>query len=98
MAEQFSRWDSADYLETEDDIRLYLEACVDEDPGDGSLIRHALGVVARARNISQLAEQAGMSRKGLYKALSEEGNPSFATVVKVARALGLDINITPHTG
>lgn len=92
MAENFTRWDSADYLGTEEDIRLYLEACAEEDPGDGSLIRHALSAIARARNQSDLARQVGVSREGLRKALSADGNPSFALVLKIARALGLELH------
>lgn len=95
MTEKFTRWDAADYLNSEEDIRHYLEACTEEDLGDGSLIRAALGDVARARNMSQLARQVGMSCEGLYKALSGKGNPSFTTILKVARALGLDLHITP---
>ncbi len=95
MTEQFSRWDAADYLNSEEDIHLYLEACTEEDPGDGSLIRAALFDIARARNMSQLAREVGISREGLYKALSDKGNPSFAVVLKVARALGLEMHITP---
>jgi probable addiction module antidote protein len=97
MTETLSRWDSADYLETEEDIRLYLEACIEEDAGDGALIRHALGDIARARNFSALAREVGVSREGLRKALSAEGNPSFALVLKMARALGLDLHLTPRT-
>ncbi len=95
MTEQFSHWDAADYLNSEEDIHLYLEACTEEDPGDGSLIRAALFDIARARNMSQLAREVGISREGLYKALSGKGNPSFAVVLKVARALGLEMHITP---
>src|SRR5690625_7466661 len=84
MAEKFSHFDSADYLETSEDIALYLEACMEEGGDDPAFIAHALGVVARARNMSQLARDTGMSREGLYKALSGEGNPSFDTVLKVA--------------
>lgn len=93
MVEKFNRYDAADYLETEEDIRLYLEACQEE--GDPALVAAALGDIARARNMTQLAEEAGMTRAGLYKALSAEGNPSFATVSKVAKALGLKITIHP---
>ena len=93
MAEKFSRYETADYLETEEDIRLYLEAC--QEDGDPSLIAAALGDIARARNMTQLAKDAGLTRAGLYKALSAEGNPSFATVVKVAKALGLKITVHP---
>ena len=91
MAEKFSRYDTADYLETEEDIRLYLEAC--EEDGDPALIAAALGDIARSRNMTQLAKDAGLTRAGLYKALSADGNPSFATVAKVAKALGLKISI-----
>jgi probable addiction module antidote protein len=92
MTEKFSRWDSADYLKTEEDIDLYFEACVAEDPGDGSLIRNALGTIARARGMSQLARDTGLAREGLYKALSPDGNPEFATVMKVIKALGLKLS------
>jgi probable addiction module antidote protein len=93
MAEKFSRYDTADYLESEEDIRRYLEACQEE--GDPALIAAALGDIARARNMTQLAKAAGMTRAGLYKALSSDGNPSFATVTKVAHALGLKVTIHP---
>ncbi len=89
MAEKFSRWDAADYLETEADMTLYFEACVEEDPGDGTLIRAALGDIARARGMSQLAKDTGLAREGLYRALSPDGNPEFATIMKVEKALGL---------
>ncbi len=94
MAETFSRWDAADHLQSKEDVRLYLEACVEEDPGDGSLIRAALNDIARARNMSQLARDIGMTREGLYKALSESGNPSFATVMRITRALGMQVRIS----
>ncbi|MBK5931484.1 addiction module antidote protein [Halochromatium salexigens] len=94
MTEQLSRWDAADYLNTDEDIQLYLEACVEDDPGDGSLIRLALGDVARARNFSELARDVGVSREGLRKALSVEGNPSFALMVKITHALGLTMQLT----
>jgi|SRR5699024_4506347 len=97
MAEKFSHFDSADYLETSEDIALYLEACMEEGGDDPAFIAHALGVVARARNMSQLARDTGMSREGLYKALSGEGNPSFDTVLKVARAMGLKLSFQPMT-
>ena len=90
MAEKFEPWDAADYIETAEDARLLLEACAEEDPGDGSLICTGLGVIARAqRKVSALARDTGLSRVGLHRALSENGNPSFATVVKVMAALGL---------
>lgn len=89
MAEKFTHWDAADYLETEEDMALYFQACVEDDPGDGSLIRAALGDIARARGMTQLAKDTGLAREGLYKALSAEGNPEFSTIMKVVKALGL---------
>ena len=94
MAETFTRWDVADHLQSKEDIRLYLEACAEEDPGDGSLIRAALNDIARAQNMSRLAREIGMTREGLYKALSENGNPSFTTVMHITRALGMHLRIT----
>ena len=86
MPETFTKWDAAEHLRTKEDIRLYLEACAEEDPGDGSLIRAALNDIAWAQNMSLLARDVGMSREGLYKAL-ENGNPSFTTVMRITRAL-----------
>ena len=81
----------ADHLKTPEDVRLYVQACADEDPGDGSLIRAALNDVARAGNMAGLAREAGMSREGLYKALSADGNPTFTTVLRITRALGIQL-------
>jgi probable addiction module antidote protein len=81
-------WDSSEYLQTEEDIAAYMAAVMEEGGDDPAFIVHALGVVARARNMSQLARDTGLTREGLYKALSGEGNPSFATVLKVSRAMG----------
>jgi probable addiction module antidote protein len=93
MAIPTTLWDSAEHLKTEEDIQLYLEACLEEAGDDPAFIVHALGVIARARNMSQLARNTGISREGLYKALSPEGNPTFSTVVKVAKALGLKLTV-----
>jgi len=87
--ETFTPFDPADYLDSFDDVVAYLEAVIEEGEDDPSMIAQALGAIARSRNLSAIARRAGMSREGLYKALSAEGNPSFATVVKVSRALGL---------
>ena len=95
MAIPTTRWDSAEYLKTEEDIQLYFEACLDEAGDDPAFILHALGVIARARNMSQLARETGLTREGLYKALSPEGNPTFSTVVKVAKALGFKLSVRP---
>lgn len=89
------RWDSAEHLKTEQDIALYLEACFDEAGDDAAFIAKALGNVARARGMTKLAQDTGMGRESLYKALSGDGNPSFATVLKVARALGVKLTAVP---
>jgi len=84
-------WDSAAHLKSHDDIVNYLEAVFeDEDP---ALIAHALGVVARAKGMTQVAQAAGLGRESLYKALSPDGNPEFATVLKVVRAIGLKLKV-----
>ena len=90
--ETFGPFDTADYLNTFEDVAAYLEAVIEAGDDDPTLIAQALGAIARSRNLSEIARQAGISREGLYKALSAGGNPSFATVLKVARALGLRIH------
>ncbi|MEX0827964.1 MAG: addiction module antidote protein, partial [Haliea sp.] len=75
MSVKLSRWDSAEYLQSEEDIQAYLEAVLEEGGDDPAYIIHALRVIARAKNMSQLAREAGISREVLYKELSEEGNP-----------------------
>lgn len=92
--EKFARYDTADYLNTEKDIAAYLEAAIEAAGDDPAFIAAALGTVARARGMVKLARATGMTREGLYKALSANGNPSFATVFKVMRALGL--KLTPQ--
>ncbi len=92
MNERFTKWDAVHELKSEQDIALYFEACLDDDPGDGSLIRAALGDIARARGMSLVARETGMARESLYKALSPEGNPEFATVMKVIKALGFRLH------
>jgi len=89
-------FDAADHMKSEKDIALYLDAVMEEAADNPALLAHALGDVARARrNMSQLARDAGVTREGLYKALSREGNPSFATVARIAKALGLEIHFRP---
>ena len=95
MAIKTTRWDSAEHLKTEEDIQLYLEACFEEAGDDPAFIVHAFGVIARAKNMSQLARDTGLTREGLYKALSTDGNPTFATVAKVAKALGYKLSVEP---
>jgi probable addiction module antidote protein len=91
----FSRFDAADYLKTEEDIAAFLEAVAEDGGDDPAFLAQALGTVARARNMSQLARDTGMSREGLNKALSGEGNPTLATITKVAKALGLRVAFRP---
>lgn len=92
--ETFSRYDTADYLKSDADMLAYLQACMDEAGDDPAYIAAALGDIARARGMMQLAKDTGMTREGLYKALSAEGNPSLGTVLKVLKALGL--KLTPR--
>ncbi|NOX82507.1 MAG: putative addiction module antidote protein [Alphaproteobacteria bacterium] len=91
MPTKTTRWDSAKYLETKEDIAAYLEAAFED--GDLALITQALGAVARAKGMSEIAEKTGLTRPSLYKALCEDGNPEFATVMKVMKALGLDMKV-----
>jgi probable addiction module antidote protein len=95
MAILTTRWDSAEHLKTEEDIQMYLEACLEEADDDPTLIVHAFGVIARARNLSQLAQDTGLSKEGLHDALAPGGNPTFDTVAKVAKALGFKLTIQP---
>ena len=97
MAIKTTRWDSAEHLKTDEDIRLYLEACLEEAGNDPAFVVHALGVVARAKNMNQLAIDTGLPLESLYQALSEEGNPTFATVAKIAKALGFKLTVQPSS-
>lgn len=82
-------FDVAEHLRTPDEMAAYLDAWLDEAPDDAVGIARALGDIARARGMSQVAKDAGLSRESLYRALGSQGNPSFATVLKVAKALGV---------
>jgi probable addiction module antidote protein len=84
--------DVAEHLRTPEEMAAYLDAWLEEAPDDASGIAKALGDIARAKGMSQVARDAGLSRESLYRALSAEGNPSFATVLKVARALGVRLH------
>jgi probable addiction module antidote protein len=86
------KWDSAEHLKTEEDMALYLEACLDEAGEDAAFIVKALGTIARAKGMTQLSRDTGLGRESLYKALSGEGNPSFATILKVTSALGIRLH------
>lgn len=85
-------WDASEYLESEQDIIDYLDAAA--ETGDPALMQAAIGDVAKARGMGQIAREAGVGRESLYKSLSETGNPSFQTIVKVIHALGGRISIT----
>ena len=85
-------WDAAEHLKSEDDMAAYLEAALED--GDPALVAAALGDIARAKGMTQLARDTGLGRESLYKALAPEGNPEFATVLKVVRALGLRLHAT----
>ena len=85
-------WDAAEHLKNDEDMAAYLEAALHE--GDASLIAAALGDIARAKGMSKVASDAGLGRESLYKALSAQGNPEFATIMKVVTALGLRLHAT----
>lgn len=89
---QIRQWDSAAHLRTEEEMAAYLDAALDEAGDDPRFVAHALGVIARARGMSQLARDTGVKRESLYRALSGEGNPEFATIWKVVRALGIRLH------
>lgn len=86
-------WDPVEHLQTEDDMAAYLEAALEE--GDPALVAAALGDIARAKGMTQIAREAGLGRESLYKALSPAGNPEFSTILKVISALGLQLHASP---
>ena len=86
-------WDPADHLGTEEDMAAYLEAALEE--GDPALIAAALGDIARAKGMTEVARETGLGRESLYKALSPSGNPEFATIMKVVSALSLQLHAAP---
>ena len=90
-------WDPAEHLNSDEDMAAYLEAALQE--GDSALIAAALGDIARAKGMSQIARDAGLGRESLYKALSADGSPELATIMKVVSALGLQLHASPaHAG
>jgi probable addiction module antidote protein len=94
MALQTTQWDSTKYLGTDEGIAAYLDAVLEE--GDPALVTHVLAIIARAKGMTQLADDAVLSRENLYQALSPEGKPQFATVLRVVRALGLQLHAAPR--
>jgi len=87
------RFDASEYLNTEERQVAYIAAAL--ETGDADFIRDALGLVARARGMSEIAKSAGLNRESLYKALGTTGNPEFATVVRIVRAMGLTLSVRP---
>jgi probable addiction module antidote protein len=89
-AEKFARYDSADYLKTPEDVAEYLVAAFEDGGDDAAYMAHVIGIAARAHGgMTKLAKETGMTRAGLYKALSKDGNPSFDTIIKAMRVLGV---------
>jgi len=93
MARKTRRWDAAETLRTKADIAAYLDAVLED--GDPELLKAALGDIARAKGMTEIAAAAGLGRANLYKALSSKGNPEFTTVAKVLKALGLRLSVAP---
>jgi probable addiction module antidote protein len=87
-----SKYDVAEHLRTPEEMAAYLEACLEEANGDAAFIAKALGDIARAKGMTQVARDAGLSRESLYKALSGERTPGFDTILKVVGALGLKLH------
>lgn len=87
-----SRYDAVEHLRTPEEMAAYLEACLEDADGDAAFIAKALGDIARARGMSQVARDSGLSRESLYKALSGERAPSFDTILRVIAALGLKLH------
>lgn len=92
IKETFSRFDATEYLATGEDMARYLDAMIEESQGDPRMIAVALGDIARAKGMALIARETGLARENLYKALSVDGNPEFATVMKVIKALGLTLH------
>jgi len=88
-----TRYDAAEYLETAEDVVAYIEAAFED--GDPAIIKNALGVVARARGMTAIAREAGVTREALYKALSEDGDPRLSTLLGVLKALGIRLSTKP---
>ena len=91
MATKTTLWDSAAVLRSDAEVAAYIEAALEEN--DPALFAHALGVVARSRGMADVAQEAGLSRESLYKALSVDGNPSLDTIMRVMRALKLEMHV-----
>ena len=97
-SDEFRPFDTADYLADLDDVAGYLAIALEDSTDDPNAVPRALGVIARSRNMSELARRVGMSRDGLYKALSADGNPTWSTILKVTNALGVHLELRPTRG
>ena len=95
MSVELKDYDVADHLRSPEEMAAYLEACLAECDCDPSFVAKALGDIARAKGMSALARETGLGRESLYKALSEDGNPQLGTVLKIAKALGLELSVRP---
>ena len=93
-----TRYDVAEHLRTPEEIAAYLEASFEESKGDATFVAKALGDIARAKGMTQVARDAGLSRESLYKALSGERTPGFDTILKVVQALGIELHASPLHG
>jgi len=93
MSIETTKWDVQDSLQTPEDCALYIKAALEEAGDDPAFMAAVLGDVARSRGMAQTARDAGITREGLYKAVAPDGNPSYATMVKVLRALGLRFTV-----
>jgi probable addiction module antidote protein len=93
-----TRYDVAEHLRTPEEMAAYLEACFEESQGDAAFIAKALGDIAKAKGMTQVARDAGLSRESLYKALSGERTPGFDTILKVVHALDLELHAAPLHG
>ena len=95
MSIKLQDYDVAEHLRTPEEMAAYLEASIAECDGDASFVAKALGDIARAKGMATLARDTGLGRESLYKALSADGNPQLSTVLKVAKALGLEFSVKP---
>jgi len=95
MATKLHDYDVSEHLRTPEEMAAYLEASIAESDGDAAFVAKALGDIARAKGMAALARETGLGRESLYKALSAEGNPQLGTVLKVAKALGLEFSVKP---
>ena len=92
------RYDTAEHLRTPEEMAAYLEACIEEANGDAAFIAKALGNIAKAKGMTQVAKDAGLSRESLYKALSGDRSPGFDTILRVINALGIELHAQAKHG